>query len=340
MLRSEALLRARRTWAWLLPALACALPVSAGEPAVWHMASAVPEGSPVADWAGRLAHAIERHTGGLVKVRMHLGAVLGDETEMITQMKTGRVQLVGGSLGAFEPLIPALSVLETPYLFADDAALGRASRSEPLAIAPVVRLFREQGFEPWGLAFAGWRAISTRTRVRLPADLRGLRIRCQPAPLHEAIFRLLGAAVRPVPLRGVQPGFQEGQFDGIDVPLVWLFGTSAADHVRFHLRTGHVAQGATMVVSRAALATLPRPIRERLLGEGKRFADDFNRTSRDLEAQLLDTLRARGVEVTVPNAAELSAWKAAMAPVRPVALETGGAEGRALLQALERPRGG
>ncbi len=304
------------------------------------MAGVAPEGSPVAEWAGRVARALERASGGAVKVRMRLGAVLGDETEMLGQMRTGRVQLFGGSLGAFEPLFPAVTVLETPYLFADEAALDRASRSEPLALPAVTRLFHAQGLEPWGLGFAGWRAISTRTRVRGPGDLRGLRIRSQPAPLHEALWRTLGAEVRPVSLQGVQPGFQEGQFDGLDVPLLWLFGTSAAEHVRFHLRTSHMPQGAAMVLSKTALARLPKAARERIMGEGKRFMADFNRTSRDLEAQLLDTLRARGVEVTVPNAAELSAWKAAMAPVRPVALETGGAEGRALLQALERPRGG
>lgn len=70
----------------------------------------------------------------------------------------------------------------------------------------------------------------------------------------------------------------------------------------------------------------------------KGFMADFNRTSRELEAQLLAELRARGVEVTTPNAGELAAWKAAMAAVRPVALETGGSGGRALLSALERPR--
>ncbi len=331
-------MRARPRWIWFLPFVLCSLPAGAGAPIVWNMGGVAPEGSPLADWALRVARNMERNSGGLVKVRARLGGVLGDELEMLAHMRSGRLQAFGASIGAFESVLPALSVLETPYLFDDEAALDRASRSDPFALPEMTRMFRAQGLEPWGLCFAGWRAISTRTRVRGPADLRGLRMRAQPSRVHEALWKTLGTKVSSVSLAAVQAGFQEGRFDGIDVPLLWLFGTSAAEHVRFHLRTGHMAQGAAMVVGKDALAALPRAVRDRIMADGKRFMAEFNRTSRELETQLLGELRARGVEVAVPTAAELATWKAAMAAVRPMALEAGGAEGRALLAALERPR--
>jgi TRAP-type C4-dicarboxylate transport system substrate-binding protein len=307
----------------------------------WVMTSIAPEGSPAAEYVIHLARAIEKATGGLVRVRVRQGGMLGNENETLGMLSAGRIQVWGGSVGAVAPLVPALGVLETPYLLRGDDEIDRVTASDVLDRPLVSRAFRERGMVPLGIAFGGWRGIATSSRaVRFPQDLAGLRIRAQPSALHAAIWRRLGAVAVERGLTDVDTAFRAREVEGADLPLLFLFGTSASEHVRYYLQTKHIAQSLTALISRTALEKLPARARRGIFELRLPLARLGNTIHRKLEGELLAALRDKGVKVITPSAEELRLWKEALAPLREEALELGGPAGQALLRDVELIRAG
>jgi TRAP-type C4-dicarboxylate transport system substrate-binding protein len=331
---------------WLRPGLVAVLAgvalLGAGgparaEPTIWNMASIVPEGSPNAEILGEIARAFEHASGGRLRVRMRFGGVVADEATTLDLCKQGRVHIWAGSMGAASASIPALAVFETPYLFDGVADYERAVRPDVLHQPAVLKAFHAQGLEPFGMAFAGWRDISSTSRpLRLPTDLAGVRVRAQPAPLHRAMWRLLGAKPLETTLSDVETVFVKGQVEAADLPGVYLYATSLIRHIKYLTRTNHMLQGGIILVSREAFLKMPKRVQAALLALRGEFGQKATAVNKQFDDEVFALLKKDGVKVLELSAAERDAWKKALAPLRAEALRIGGPAGAELLRALEK----
>lgn len=329
------MLSARLAAGGLLAALLVARPASA-EPASWVMTSIVPEGSPTAVALEKVARGVDAASGGRVKVRLRLGGVVADEDRTLEMCAQGRIQAWGGSTGAVAAKIPALAVFETPYLFEDVAAFDRAVRGDVLTTPRLGKAFREAGLVPYGIAFTGWRAMGSREKpIRVPADVAGMRVRSQPVPLHRAMWRLLGADARDVPLTEVQAQFQQKRLEAVDLPALYVYATSLAGQVKYFTRTNHMMQTGMVVLCRGAFDRIPKKTQAAILARGPEMGIMTSRAHEPFEAELVDLLSKQDIRVIDPNPEERAAWKSFLTPLRAEALKIAGAAGAELLKALE-----
>lgn len=320
----------------LLAALALAPPARAAEPTTWILTTIAPEGSASASDVADVARAMEQASGGLLRIRTRLNGVLGDEPATLELLREGRVQVWIGSAGAMAELVPALAVLETPYLFGDVRSFTAKSRR--VLERPVVsHEFERVGLQPFGLAFAGWRSLSSIDRAfRSPAELAGVRVRAQPAPLHRAFWRLLGAQAREAPLGEVQPLFARGEVEAADLPPPYIYATSIASHLRYVTRTEHMLQGAVLVLNRRAVRKLPARTQAAILGVVPDKIARSNRNVERFESEVLEMLRKDGVTIVDLTPAERASWKKALAPLEAEGRRVGGPAGADLLRAFGR----
>jgi TRAP-type C4-dicarboxylate transport system substrate-binding protein len=310
----------------------------AAEQVEWTMASVAPDGSPSAILLAELARNIERAAGGKLRVRTRFGGVLGNEITTFEDCRRGRVQVWAGSVSAAEVAVPGVTVLDTPYVVEDLAAYQRAVKPTVFDGPLTSRAFRQAGLVPLTAGFVGWRAVSTRDRpVRLPSDLKGMRMRSLPSPLHGAMWRALGAEPKVTGLTEVLSAFRLKLVDAVDLQVVYLFATSLTDQIRFHTRTGHMAQTAAVVVNRDAFLKLPKKAQAELLARRSSWTARSNKVHGDLEIELVDALRAQGVTIIELSAAERAAWKAATASMAAEALRLGGKVGAEILGAMRAP---
>lgn len=325
--------------------LLCALGVlaaaaEAGAATEWVFPTVAPEGSQPAQYLDDISRAIERAAAGELRIRVRHGGVVGNELESLDLVLQGRTQLWAGSLGALAERLPSLSVFEIPYLFRSQAEMDRVSRSGLLDRPEVRRLFERARLVPWGVAFLGWRALATQRPVRTPADLRGMAIRSQPAPLHRALWRTTGARAVEAGLDGVAAAFQDRRVEAADLPLLFLYGTGAVEHVRYYTRSNHIMQAAVLVISSDALGKLGKKAQRDILDRGLRGTQmtRASRKNRELEDELLGAMQERGIQVIEPGAGELEAWHAALEPLRAEALRLAGPDGGAVLRRIEEAR--
>ena len=292
-------------------ALLCLAPTLAhAEARPWTLGTVAPEGSVYADLTAQVAQIIEESAG--VRVRRRLGGILGTESETVDLVAQDRLELYAGSLGAVVDRVPALGVLEIPYLFPDaqalTAGLRRLGRGRAAALqAPC----EKEHLELVSIGGVGWRDLSSLGKPILSVeDLRGLRARSQPGPIHRAMWRSVGATPTDTSLQELAAALQTFDLQTLDVPITFLIGTSAHERVRAITRTRHTPQLIVLVASRRAWSSLTAAQRERIRARVDKATERTAVRAGGVDEELLAFLMGRGVRVIDPSPAALLGFRA------------------------------
>ncbi len=303
----------------------------------WRLGTIAPEGSPMSQLIGEFAQDLEKQSGGRIRVKTRLGGVLGDERTTFELCRQGRLEVWAGSSGAAADAVPALIALEAPYLFEDDAHFARAVPPERASEGPLGKAFADAGVFPYAMAAIGWRGLGTRTKaVRMPEDARGLRVRTQPTPLHEATWRAIGAVPHPTEMTEVNAAFRLGRVDALDMSVSWVFAVSLADQIKHYTRTDHMIQLALVTIHKGAFRALPAAAQKAILALRQHYAERATALQRTFEDELRATLVRQGTQVHALTTSEREAWRKVLRPLEADARRLGGPAGERLLADIQK----
>ena len=304
-------------------------------PTSWTLSSVAPEGSSIDGVLRSFVKGVEKASKGQVRGRVRLGGVLGDEISTLDLLRQNKVQVWAGSLGAAAARFGALGALELPYLFAD---LQDMQRIERMVVAEVSRLLEPEGITTVGLAFVGWRGVSSREKpIRRPEDLRGLRVRSQHTPMHLAMWKRLGTTPQVMELPDLGLAFSSKLIDVFDVPPAYIFATSLGGRVKHYTRTEHMMQLGLVLASKRAVDAQPA-LAEFVRRTGGEMSRTAGAASAREETDLLRQLGAAGTAVISLDAGERKAWRDALAPLGGEVRVLAGPSGEALLGTVQAAR--
>ncbi|MDR3077240.1 MAG: DctP family TRAP transporter solute-binding subunit, partial [Planctomycetota bacterium] len=158
------------------------------------------------------------NTGGVIDIRLFPDSVLGSTASQLAQVKSGTLDITLSGSGNFAGAIPSLNVFDVPFLFRDydhvdkvmDGPIGRAIMDDAEA----------QDYKGLSLWENGFRALTNaRNSVRVPDDVKGLKIRVPGMPMHVEAWRLLGANPIPMNYSEVFTALETGAIDAQDHPI-------------------------------------------------------------------------------------------------------------------------
>jgi TRAP-type C4-dicarboxylate transport system substrate-binding protein len=86
-------------------------------PTVIKIAVVMPEGSTWTNTLHEFAGAVDKQTGGDVKIEIYAGGVSGDEVDVLRKMRVNRLHAGGFSGVGLGLVLPEIRVLEAPLLF-------------------------------------------------------------------------------------------------------------------------------------------------------------------------------------------------------------------------------
>ncbi len=294
--------------AMCLPALAFA------DPLVLKLATVAPDHTPWAEVLHRFAQAVEAKSAGRLRVQLYLGGQQGGEVEAVLKCKRGHLQGVSASTGALATQVPAVLVIEVPYLFRDEAQADRILDG-PLA-APLQARMRKAGLQFGFWSENGFRHLGTRAPVRTLADLRGRKMRAQESPLHLQLWQAWGAAPVAIPVTETLPALQQGTVDGFDQAIGYAVAGRWAAAIGHFTLTAHIYQPAVIVWNAAWFDALPVDLRKIVVQESAVAQALGRQKVRAMTPGLLELLRKDGVQVRTPSAEERRAFEIAAKPVR------------------------
>lgn len=199
--------------------------------------------------ATALKEALERATGGRYRVTIQRN---DNEREMIESVQIGTLDCTITSTGPVGNFVPAVRVVDVPFLFRDyahargvlDSEIGQQLLGQftPRGLTGVVWL--ENGFR---------HLTNSRHAVSSPDDIRGLKVRTMENPVHMRAFRTLGALPTPMAFSELVPALQQGTVDGQENPIPVIVANNLNQVQRFLTLTGHVYSPALLICNPAML---------------------------------------------------------------------------------------
>jgi TRAP-type C4-dicarboxylate transport system substrate-binding protein len=242
-----------------------------------------------------------------VQVTIHSGGVLGDETEMVGQIRDGRIQAAALSSAGLSRIDNAVSCLQIPMMFSSYAELDYVRTRLTPALE---RRIEAKGFKVLNWADGGWVHTFTRKSARTPDDVRRMKlfslagdaetgrlyhefgfhaVALAPTDLITALQTGTIEAFSTVPLFAELDGSYKHAPNMIDVPWMPLVGGTVISQQAW----GQVPAG-----SRAALLDAAHAAGERLRGDIRAMGD-----------QAVREMEKRGLTVVHVDAATRRLWQ-------------------------------
>ncbi len=318
--------------AGLASSLAGARAASAQEPVVMKIATAAPAGTPWDALLKEYKKNVETRSAGRLKVKIQLGA--GDENDTVQRVKNGQLQAAGATTGALASQVPELSVVEIPFLFHSfDEADDVIDHLLGPALEPIVR---EDGLVLGFWSESGFRHFATRDGfVKVPADLKGKKMRCQESQMHLEMYKNLGGSPVPVPTTEVLTALKNGTVEGFDQALVYMIAAGWYTTIKYVTLSSHIYQPSLVVFNKAWFDGLPADLQAILLEEGRAIQARGRTQVRGLAKKQLKTLTDAGVQLYQLTDPERDAFEKATAPARLSFRKTTGKRAARLLDDAE-----
>lgn len=264
----------------------------------------------------RFRRAMTKGSGGRVEVPLEFNILDRNRpaSDLLDLVETGEMFMCYFSTSYLGARVPALNVIELPYLFSDlDAAHGALDGTLGQRLA--VEVEAATGFVMLGLWDNGFRHLSNRWGpLRSPTDCASLTIRLQPNPYHEAMVKGWGAIPVPVELSEGIRLITRDEVDAQENPLANLVAYGVEKFHRYVTMTGHL-YGARGLFANARRFRSLDPDWQQLVRESAREAVSHQRQlAQAAEARLRSRLEADGVGFVDLTASERKAFVDASQP--------------------------
>lgn len=284
--------------------LALATPVAAQTKTVLKLGNVQAPGMVVQTGLKRFADLARTGTNGEVDIEIYPAAQLGSEQEILEGVSLGTIHMFEGSAASLGRFLPKIEAFACPFAWKSPEALAKAARSK-IAEELGQELLKTRGIR---LLDAGWlfgvrHLTTTKTAVKLPQDMKGLKIRVQPDALYLATVRAMGGNPTPIDAKEVYTSLEAGIVDGQENPISNVVQRKFNEVQKYLMLTGHITQNQVVVISEKAFQKLT-PRQQEVMKKAAIAAGDFqNALVARTDAEGLAKLRAAGMQVIEPDVA-------------------------------------
>ena len=262
-------------------------------------------------YATAAAETAEKESNGQLVLELFERGQLGGETEMLTSVRQGTLDLTLTGSPIVAQIEPNFGVTELPFIWKDSETMFKTLNG-PIG-QRLLGLLEAKGLK--GIAFgdSGPRSLLSRVDpVNSIDDVKGLKIRVVENKLYVTSWRNFGANPVPMAWPEVYTGLQQGTIDAVD-STPW--GTRDAKHYEVAKNialTNHVYTAYLLVMNLEKWNALS-PDHQKILAaaamEGQKA--NLERIGGD-NANAIEQMKKAGLNVTYPDR---SAFAAKIGPV-------------------------
>lgn len=228
----------------------------------YKFASNLPATHPLNVRMQEAAAKILQESGGKLEIRVFPNNQLGGDTDMLSQLRSGALEMFTLSGNILSTLSKPTSLYGVGYAFPDykhvwsavDGDLGKHLRGliEKLGLHALDKMWDN-----------GFRQITSSTHpINTPDDLKGFKIRVPVSPQWTSLFKALGASPTSINFSEVYSALQTKIVDGQENAVQLIENAKLYEVQKFCSVTNHMWDGFFFLVNARAWAKLPAPLQE------------------------------------------------------------------------------
>jgi tripartite ATP-independent transporter DctP family solute receptor len=270
-------------------------------------------------WAQMVAFqsAMEKYSQGRVKVELYPNGRLGDNKSCIEQVMNQNILVTSTTDMVLAPFYKQIQVLTAPYSYKDFPTLWKVLDG-PFA----KKLFNDMA------AKSGLRVLSTgnaggfmcwanrKKEMRVPADMRGLKMRVPDTPIYLEVVKACGGSPCPTAWMELYSALQTGVVDGMQHAPAVILSSSLYEVQKYLTLTRHGVCIQLLVTNERFFKSLPPDLRKAFLKAGQEGSLAIRQCSSEVDDLALQFLKTTGgMKVYDPTPAEKKLWEKTRGPV-------------------------
>ncbi len=279
--------------------------------------------------------AVEQLSNGQLRVELFPNGQLGNDRAQTEGLQLGTIDFSSMGTAPLSGVVPLLQVADLPYIFKDHKHVDRVFGG-PIG-QELWALYKGTGIKVLDYWEIGFRHITnSRKPIKVPEDVRGLKLRTITNPIHQQAWRLVGAQPTPLDFQEVYSALQQKVIDAQENPLN-VIGTARFYEVqKFVSLTSHVYTASPFLVSEITWSKLS-PAEQKIVAEAAKLSGVVARqAAREQDDEWLKTLESKGMQIE--RNPDREKFAAMMMPVWNEYAKKYGAQGAKLLELLRASR--
>lgn len=266
----------------------------------YKVGSNVPTTHPIFIRLNEAVEAIKKDTDGRVNIRVFPNGQLGSDTDMMSQVRSGGIEMLTLPGLILANLAPVASLNSVGFAFPDYASVWKAMDGE---LGAHIR----GGLEKVNLTVMdkvwdnGFRHITAHKPVNSPSDIADVKIRVPVSPLLVSLFKSLKASPTPINFNELYSSLQTRVVEAQENPLPIISTGKLFEVQKYCSMTGHAWDGYWLLANRRAFGSLPDPLREIVAKNFNAAAMKQRADSEKLAQSLQQELSAGGMQFLRPD---------------------------------------
>ena len=192
------------------------------------------------------ADAVNAASDGSITINIIPNGQLGSEADCVSQIQAGQLEMTKVSAGTLANFAGAWNCVSVPYVFRDKDHLYNVMNGE--IGQDLYKLTEKDGFVGIAWLESGTRCFYTAgTAVRVPADLKGLKIRTMDSQMAIDMMNAFGGSATVMGYSDIYTGMQQGVIDGAENNITAL--RDHADVTKFYCYDEHTMIPDVIVIS-------------------------------------------------------------------------------------------
>jgi tripartite ATP-independent transporter DctP family solute receptor len=249
------------------------------------------------------AEAVEKASGGKMKVRAIGAAALGPDTQMQQSLIGGAQEMMVGSTATLVGITKEMALWDAPFL------INNTKEADALLDGPIgdkVRAkLQEKGLV--GLVYweNGFRNLTNSKRaIHKLEDLDGVKLRVMQNNVFLNSFKTLGANAVPMAFSELFSALETKTVDGQENPFNTILSSKFYEVQKYMTVTNHVYSPWIVLVSKKWWDQLSKD-EQKILSDAAKVSRDFERQdTRKEAASAVADLKAKGMQVNELSPAE------------------------------------
>lgn len=285
---------------------------STGKNVVLKLGHAMSEGTNATKLIHEFAEKVSEETEGRVVIEDFPNGQLGSETEMLEQIHLGVVDSGAIMCGSMQSLEPKMAIEDLPYMWKDEEHARNAYDGE--FGEHLGNLMAAHGMTKIGYVEWGYRQITNNSKpIRVPEDLKGIKIRVAQNKLRVDAFEQVGALPIMLAFSELYGALQQGVVDAQENPLSNIAAANFNEVQEYLSITDHFYNQAMLVVNTQKWNEIGQQDQETILKLAKELSDKVKMANDNDEQGYLKTLEEKGMEIN--SDVDKEAFREAMKPV-------------------------
>ena len=245
---------------------------------------------------------VEAATEGRIKIEIHTDGELGSDSELISGVVNGTVDITASSAGNFATYDPNVGISAFPFLFDDFeeawAFVDGATETEA-----------EKGLESYNIEVLshydnGFRCVTTSEAagpVNSVADMNGLKIRTPENQIVMTTMQLLGANPKVLGFAELYEALKKGDFDAQENPIPVIYNNKLYEVQKNLAITNHSYDAMLFVIRDDVWKDLSEEDQKIIKDAAKKAEQEDRQMIKQQTEDYISKLEEAGMNVTYPD---------------------------------------